>query len=130
MASGIVVDEIKRFPFVTWPQNNTCFEGLFHFISGSSIITHHLSKFNCQRSFSDKDITYITCHVVLQDPMIKRLFDFIEESSSLYRTTLPSLKAVVIVVVEIQHIWCIKWTYKITHSKGPLNLWREDPHWR
>ena len=63
--------------------------------------THHLAKSNGQRSFGSRDITYIIYQVTLQDHMIKKFCDFIEGSSSLYRTILPSLIAIVIVVVEI-----------------------------
>ena len=39
--------------------------------------------------------------MTLQDYVIKRFCDFIERSSSLNRTNLPSLEVIVIVVVEI-----------------------------
>ena len=55
------------------------------------LVTHHPAKFNGQRSWGSKDITYLICHVILQDHVIKIFCDFIEESYSLFMATLPIL---------------------------------------
>ena len=44
---------------------------------------------------------HLICHVKLQDHMIKQSCDFMGAKSSLYVTTLPSLVAIGIVVVEM-----------------------------
>ena len=69
------------------------FEGL------SDFITHHLAKLNDQRS--SRDVTYLICHVTLQDKVLKSFCDFIGGSCSLHRTILPSLVAIVIAVVKM-----------------------------
>ena len=48
-----------------------------------------------------ENITYLICHVILQDHMIKRFSDFMEGSSSLNVKTLPGLMAIDIVLAEI-----------------------------
>ena len=65
------------------------------------LVTHYLAKFNDHMLCHSKDITYLICHVTLQDHEIKESSDFIEGSSSLYVTILPSLVAVVILIVDI-----------------------------
>ena len=45
--------------------------------------------------------TYLICFVTLQDHVIQGFCDYIEGKSSLYVTTLPSLVAIGIVVLEI-----------------------------
>ena len=62
-------------------------------------MTHHITKLNGHRPCISRDITYLICHVNLQDHMIKGSCDFIEGSSSLYVTTLPGLVGTSIVVV-------------------------------
>ena len=44
---------------------------------------------------------YLICHVALKDHPIKGSYDFMEESSSLYVTTLLSLMAIGLKVVKI-----------------------------
>ena len=65
------------------------------------MVTHHLAKFNDHRPCSSRDITYLVCHVTLQDNMIKESCDFMEGNSSFHVNTLPSFVAIVIVIVEI-----------------------------
>ena len=49
---------------------------------------------------------YLSCHLTLQDHVIKGFCDFIEGSPSLYRTNMPSLVAVVTVIVKITYLIC------------------------
>ena len=65
---------------------------------------HVFKRFNVHWSYASEDITYLTCHLSLQEHATKRFCDFIEGSSSFYRTTLPSLVGIAIVVIEIKHI--------------------------
>ena len=44
---------------------------------------------------------YFAFHVILQNQVIKESLDFMEGNSLLYVTTLPSLLALVIVLVQI-----------------------------
>ena len=63
------------------------------------MVTHHSAKFNSRRFCGSRDITYLIYHVTLQDHEIKRFCDITEESSSIFRTILPSLVAIATVVV-------------------------------
>ena len=65
------------------------------------VVAHHLAKFNSHRPCASRDITYLIYDVTLQDHVIKGFSDFLEESSSLYVTNLPSLVAAVIMLVRI-----------------------------
>ena len=56
---------------------------------------------NGHRPCGSTDITYLTCHMTLQDHVISGSIDFMEEGSLLYVTNLPSLVAVALVVMEI-----------------------------
>ena len=65
-------------------------------------ISHHLATFNGQRPYGDRDITYLFCHVTLQNHVIKESCDLMEGSSLLYIPTLQSSVAIDIVEVDIK----------------------------
>ena len=72
-------------------------------IYGSKLLTvsHHLTKFGGHWSIEIADMKYLICHVTSQNYLTKGSSDFMSESSSWYASTLPSLKAIGTVVVEI-----------------------------
>ena len=64
------------------------FWGLCYFMRRSSyIVTHHLAKFNSHRSCGSRGMTYLMCHMTLQDHVIKGYCNFMDRSYSLYVTT-------------------------------------------
>ena len=97
VASGMVVVNIKQFFICHVISKDRLFKVLNEF---SPTCT-----FNGQRPCSSRDITYLICHVTLQDHVIKGSCDFMEGSSSLYVTTMLCLVAINIVVVEIFSIY-------------------------
>ena len=66
--------------------------------------TKHLVTFNGRRPCGSTNKTNLIYHVVLQDQVTKGSCYLMEGSSLLYITTLQSLVAIVIVVMEIKHI--------------------------
>ena len=44
--------------------------------------SHHPPKFSYHKDFCRRDITILFCQVILQDPVIKALFDFMGASLS------------------------------------------------
>ena len=57
--------------------------------------------FGSHRSIAIADITYVICHMTLQDHVIWGSFDFVGGSSLLNVTTLPHLVAIGIALVQI-----------------------------
>ena len=64
-------------------------------------LSHHLAIFYGHWSSASGDTKYLTSHVTLQNHVIEGSSNFMSVSSSWYITTLPSLKGIGIVVVEI-----------------------------
>ena len=62
---------------------------------------HHLAMSDSHCSSASGDIKYLTCHVTLQNHVFEGSSKFMSGSSSWFTTTLPSLMAIGIVVVEI-----------------------------
>ena len=93
----------------------TCFESFQTLCVEAHKVAHHLSKLNDHRSCGSRDITYLICHVTLQDHFIKR------SCSSLYVTTLLGLVTIGIAVVKIcfdssrglmwTHVQRVLWLY-------------------
>ena len=65
------------------------------------MVSHHPTKFNDQRDSSSGDTMVFICPVTLQDYAIKALSNFMVKSPTRYITILPSLVAIVTVIVEI-----------------------------
>ena len=61
-----MVEEIKCFWFVTWSQKTWLYRWK------ALVVTHHLLKFNDQRSCGIVEVKYLICHMTLQDNVIKR----------------------------------------------------------
>ena len=83
-----------------------------------------LAKFDCHRPCSSRDIKYLICHMTLQDHVKKGSCDFIEGISWVYKTNLPSL-AIVIMIIKTWHIYL---SPEFTGPPGVLILWKEAPH--
>ena len=62
---------------------------------------HHLAMFGGHWSSASGDIKYLRCHVSLQKYLIEGSSKCISGNPSWYVTALPSLAAIVTVVVEI-----------------------------
>ena len=62
---------------------------------------NHPATFGEHSHCDSGDLTYLICHVTLQDYVIKGSCDFMEGSSTFYGTTLPSLVATRILLVKI-----------------------------
>ena len=58
------------------------------------MVTQHVTKFNSHMSCGSRDVTYLICQKTSQDHVIKRAFDCIKESYTLYRTFLIVIYAV------------------------------------
>ena len=66
-----------------------------------SIVSHFPAKFGGLRNCCIGDLTVLVFHVILKDHVIKWLCDFMEGDLSLHVTTLPSLVAMSIALVEM-----------------------------
>ena len=64
------------------------------------MVSHHLAMFGYWSSATG-DMKYLLCHVTSQNPVIEGSNRFMSGSSSWHVTTLPSLVAIGIVVVEM-----------------------------
>lgn len=66
-------------------------------------LSHDLAMSNGQRLAVAEivEMSYLICHVTLQNHMIKESYEFMEGSSTFYQNILPSLVVVVKVVVAI-----------------------------
>ena len=64
-------------------------------------MNHHIAMFGSHWSIAIADITYVICHMTLQDHVIWGSFDFVGGSSLLNATTLPHLVAIGIALVQI-----------------------------
>lgn len=62
------------------------------------------AKFHDHRSCGNRDITYLICRMNLQDQVMMRFCDIVAGASLLYTTVLPSLVAIVTVVVVIMFL--------------------------
>ena len=60
--------------------------------------SHQVVTFGSHRHCNSEDIMFLVCHMVVQDHVIKELYDFMGRS---HRSILPSLVAIGTVVVEI-----------------------------
>ena len=76
------------------------------FCKDALIVCNHPANFGGCGHCGSGDITYLICYVTLQDHEIKRSCDFLEISSSLYVTTLPSLEAIHCGNGDIRHLIC------------------------
>ena len=65
------------------------------------IVSHHLANFRGLRPCSSIDTASKIFYVTLKDHVIKGSGDFIEGNSSLYIPTLPKLKVIAIVLMDI-----------------------------
>ena len=61
--------------------------------------SYHPAKFDCQEYCDSADIMILVCHVIIQEYLIKRLFNFMGRSESSWVTILPGLVAEGTVVV-------------------------------
>ena len=84
-----------------WPHVTTCSEGCINLWVDLLVVSHQLAKFCEHWPRCSRDITDLIFRMILQDHVIKKLCEFMEQSSSLYIPTLPSLVATSIVVVYI-----------------------------
>ena len=64
-------------------------------------MSHHLAMLDGHWSSAKGDIKYLACHVNLYNHVTEGSSNFLIGSSSSYITTLPSLIAIGIAVVEI-----------------------------
>ena len=86
--------------YVTFREH--MFKGLFGFIEWKPVtLSHHLAMFVDRWSSGSEYTKYLTCHMTLQNHVIEGSSNFMSGSSSLYITTLPSLLAIGIIVVDI-----------------------------
>ena len=63
--------------------------------------SHHLATFGDHWSSASGNIKYLIFHVTSQNHLIEGSCKFLNETSLLYVTAMPSLVAIVIVVIEI-----------------------------
>ena len=78
-------------------------------------VTLWFAMFIGQRPCGSRDITDLICHVKLQDHLIKGSYDFMEGSSLLYVTIMPSFVTVaIVVVVEICCNGLVSYSYVTT----------------
>ena len=77
------------------------------------------------RECASRHLTYLICHMTLQDQFIKGFFDFMERSCLVNVATLQGLVAIRIVVVEIMFL--IYHVASHDHMlKGSNNIARES----
>ena len=81
----------------TWTRDLVTIEGSSKLL----IVCKHPAKFGCHNLCGSWDITYLICHVTLQQLVIKGSFNFMGGNSSLYATILSGLVALGIVAAEI-----------------------------
>ena len=77
-----------------------------------------LPKFGCHRHSCNRDMMIFVWNLILQDHMIRALYDFMIRNLSRYITIIASLVPIDIVVVEIQWFQFVTWSSKTTRSKG------------
>ena len=89
------------------------FRELCDFIQGKPLVVTQLpAKFSGHRPCGGGDLTYLIFHTALKNPVIKRFCNLMEESYSLYLTTLSGLVAIGTVVEEIS-FYFITWPHVI-----------------
>ena len=71
------------------------------FIRNPLIISHNLSMFGDHWSSASTDIKYLIFHVTSQNHLMEGSCKFMNKTSLLYVTTMSSLVAIDIVVIEI-----------------------------
>ena len=65
------------------------------------MVSHHLAMFGDHWSSASGNIKYLIFHVTSQNHLIEGSCKFMNETSLLYVTTMPSLVTIGIVVIEI-----------------------------
>ena len=65
------------------------------------MVSHHLAMFGDHWSSTSENIKYIIFDVTSQNHLIEGSYKFMDKISLLYVTTMPSLAAIDIVVMEI-----------------------------
>ena len=83
------------------------FKGLCEFWGGSSLQSHYLPMLGDHQSGASGDMKYEICRVSSQNHVIEESCNYLSGCSSWYITTLPSLVAIGIVVVEIYCFWFV-----------------------
>ena len=68
--------------------------------------SHHLAKFDGQRPCTGRYITYLICYVTSYDHVFRELYEFIRGSHLWQLTTLSSLMAIGLTIIEITHLIC------------------------
>ena len=95
--NGNITSPYGTRPYITRPYVTTCSRVCMKILMEGP----HFAKFGDHRSCVSRDITNLIIHVTLQEHIIKGPCDFVKGSSSVHISTLPSLVAIGIVLVDI-----------------------------
>ena len=65
------------------------------------MVSLHFAMFGDHWSSASRNMMYLICHVISQNPVIEGSINFMSENSLWYVTIWPSLMAIGVAVVEI-----------------------------